>query len=130
MKSKVIIYALLILLLAGGCSQGREDLILGEWKVVEYSVSGNKYDSDRIIEFMSDGNYISYEKEDTINGEWRIRNKTLVLYQPELNDLHGNRLVEPFSRVWEVEVAEEWMLLEGTSRSNTQDMKLILNRQQ
>ena len=118
----------IILLIFFSCSTGEDDLILGDWQVVEYSVSGNKYESKRTIRFNSNGKYLSYEDGDTVNGEWRIKNETLVLHQPEIKDLHGKRLVEPFTRVWHASVAEEWLMLEGTSRSNTADMRLILKR--
>lgn len=127
MKEKTII--LLLILSAISCRSKEDSLILGKWQVVEYSVSGVKHESERLIEFDGDGNYKSYDAKDTIHGEWRIKHNTLVLHQPEIKDMHGNRQVDAFTRVWEVELAENWMMMTGTARSSTADMILVLKRQ-
>ncbi len=126
------IFILLLGVLACSCRQKEEkSMILGSWQVVEYWSDGSKMELERMIRFYSDGTYNTFENEgDTISGEWRIRHEVLVLYQPELKDMHGNRIMEPFTRAWKTVISEEWMLLEGTSRSNTAGMQLILRRKE
>ncbi len=128
MKKSHWIIALLLIFLA--CSKKEEHLILGKWKVEEYWVSGNKHASERYIEFRSDGEYTSFGEElSEVKGEWRIKKDLLILYQRELTDMHGNRVADAFSRIWRVSLAPEWMVMEGTPNSQTQDMKLVLRKQ-
>ena len=132
MKQFLLFLGLLIFLTGHwSCQQSQNDtLILGTWQVEEYWNDQGKMTSDRIIRFYSDGTYDTFESAgDTISGEWRFRYETLVLYQPELKDMHGNRLMEPFTRVWKTVVSEEWMMLDGTNRSNSAGMRLILKKQ-
>lgn len=118
-----------LLLSFSHCTREDDSLILGDWKIIEYWANGQKNTSSRYIKFNSDGTYLSYGDElPDAAGEWRIKGDKLVLHQPEIKDMHGNKSVEPFTRVWNVTVAEEWMMMEGTTKSNTQDMKLVLQR--
>ena len=128
MRTFILITTFLLLLCA--CKGKEYRMILGKWEVEEYWVSGRQYPSDRYIEFRGDGTYISVgEEQSEVKGEYRIRNDKLILSQPEITDMHGKRVVEPFSRTWYMSLSPEWLIMEGTAESNTQDMKLILHKE-
>ena len=126
---KHLLMILSVLLILSACGHKEDRMILGKWKVEEYWVSGRKHPSDRYIEFRGDGMYTSFGKElEEVKGEYRIKDDKLILFQPEITDLHGNRVADSFSRVWELTLAPEWMLMEGTPKSQTQDVKLVLRK--
>jgi hypothetical protein len=129
LRTSLLIVTLVFVL--SHCTSKDDSLILGEWKIVEYWSNGQKHTSSRYIKFNSDGTYQSYGDDlHEASGEWRIKNDVLTMHQPEIKDMHGDRSVEPFTRVWNVTLAKEWMMMEGTSKSNTQDMKLVLQKNQ
>lgn len=127
MKKILTILTGILFILA--CNSSEERLILGIWKVEEYWVSGNKHPSERFIEFSSDGTYSSFGQElAEVRGEYRIKEDKLILFQPEITDMHGNRVADPFTRIWRITLAPEWLIMEGSPKSQTQDMKLVLRR--
>jgi hypothetical protein len=126
-----LLFFIALLSVLNGCARKEQSQILGKWHVVEYWAAGKKETSARHIEFLSDGTYLSSGDDlADVSGTWRIKGDRLTLYQPEIKDMHGNRIIEPFTRIWNTDVAENWMVLEGTGSSETQDMKLVLQKVQ
>lgn len=121
-------FILFISILMYSCSSEDTGFIVGTWKVEEMWKDGVKTTTDQYIEFTGTGKY-TVHSDNEIHGYWKLNNDQLILYQPEIKDLHGNRQIEPFRQNWYMQVVKPYLILQGTAESSTQSMKLVLKKQ-
>lgn len=118
-----------MLLISCSTSPNTADLE-GKWRITEMYSSGIKSTFAGWIVFEEDGTYAAVlgDSSNEMQGNWKVHKDNIHLWQKEINDLHGNRVAEPYNSTWTYFHAGEYLVLEGLPAFDVQHLKLVLQK--